>query len=308
MPILPSFDLPISPIQTIFHPVLEKAGVQLILKRDDLIHPTISGNKWRKMKYNLIEAHQQGFRQLITFGGAYSNHIYATASAGKVFGFEALGIIRGEELNPQSSPTLQYAAQQGMQFKFVSRTAYRDKEEILRHLKREDIALERAYYLPEGGSNHLALKGLAELAQEIYQQTQPDYIVSAVGTGGTIAGILAASKAPTQVIGITALKGATKGLFRDIQELLSEHPAIDFTRFALLDAYHFGGYAKHTTVLLDFIRQLESYNPTLQLEQVYTGKMLYGIIDLAEKGYFKKGSQVVAVHTGGLQGRIDSLF
>ncbi len=307
MLISPSFDPPISPIQTIFHPALEKADIQLILKRDDLIHPSISGNKWRKMKYNLIEAHQQGFRQLITFGGAYSNHIYATASAGKVFGFETLGIIRGDELNPQSSPTLQYAAENGMQFKFVSRTAYRDKEEILRQLKQEDITLEKAYYLPEGGSNHLALKGLGELAQEIYQQTQPDYIVSAVGTGGTIAGILAASKAPTQVIGITALKGATSGLLNDIQDLLSENSTIDFTRFALLDAYHFGGYAKHTPALLDFIRQLESYNPNLQLEQVYTGKMLYGIIDLAEKGYFKKGSQVVAVHTGGLQGRNNTL-
>lgn len=304
MLIFPSFDLPISPIQTIFHPALEKADIQLILKRDDLIHPSISGNKWRKMKYNLIEAHQQGFRQLITFGGAYSNHIYATASAGKVFGFETLGIIRGDELNPQSSPTLQYAAENGMQFKFVSRTAYRDKEAILRQLKQEDITLEKAYYLPEGGSNQLALKGLAELAQEIYQQTQPDYLISAVGTGGTIAGILTASKAPTQVIGITALKGATSGLLSDIQDLLSENSTIDFTRFALLDAYHFGGYAKHTTALLDFIRQLESYNPNLQLEQVYTGKMLYGIIDLAEKGYFKKESQVVAVHTGGLQGRL----
>lgn len=304
MPISSSFDLPVSPIQAIFHPVLEKAGVQLILKRDDLIHPSIAGNKWRKMKYNLIEARQKGFKQLITFGGAYSNHIYATASAGKVFGFDTLGIIRGDELNPQSSPTLQYAAQQGMQFRFVSRTAYRDKEEILRQLKQEDIALEKAYYLPEGGSNHLALKGLAELAQEIYQQTQPDYIVSAVGTGGTIAGILASSNAPTHIIGIVALKGAKEGLFRDIQELLSEHPAIDFTRFTLLDAYHFGGYAKYNSTLLDFIRNFESYNPAVQLEQVYTGKMLYGIIDLAEKGYFKKGSQVVAVHTGGLQGRL----
>jgi 1-aminocyclopropane-1-carboxylate deaminase len=137
----------------------------LILKRDDLIHPSISGNKWRKMKYNLVEAQQQGAKQLITFGGAYSNHIYATASAGKVFGFDTLGIIRGDELNPQSSPTLQYAAENGMQFRFVSRTAYRDKEEILRQLKQEDIALEKAYYLPEGGSNHLALKGLAELVK-----------------------------------------------------------------------------------------------------------------------------------------------
>ena len=307
MPISPSFDLPVSPVQTIFHPVLEKAGVQLILKRDDLIHPSISGNKWRKMKYNLVEAQQQGAKQLITFGGAYSNHIYATASAGKVFGFDTLGIIRGDELNPQSSPTLQYAAQQGMQFRFVSRTAYRDKEEILRQLTQEDRALEKAYYLPEGGSNHLALKGLAELSQEIYQQTQPNYIVSAVGTGGTIAGILASSNAPTHIIGVVALKGATEGLFRDIQELLSEHPAIDFTPFTLLDTYHFGGYAKHTPMLLDFIRNFESYNPAVQLEQVYTGKMLYGIIDLAEKGYFKKGSQVVAVHTGGLQGRNNTI-
>ncbi|MFY7829003.1 MAG: 1-aminocyclopropane-1-carboxylate deaminase/D-cysteine desulfhydrase [Flectobacillus sp.] len=307
MPISSSFDLPVSPIQAIFHPVLEKAGVQLILKRDDLIHPSIAGNKWRKMKYNLIEARQKGFKQLITFGGAYSNHIYATASAGKVFGFDTLGIIRGDELNPQSSPTLQYAAENGMQFRFVSRTAYRDKEEILRQLKQEDIALEKSYYLPEGGSNHLALKGLAELAQEIYQQTQPDYIVSAVGTGGTIAGILASSNAPTHIIGIVALKGAKEGLFRDIQELLSEHPAIDFTRFTLLDAYHFGGYAKYNSTLLDFIKNFESYNPAVQLEQVYTGKMLYGIIDLAEKGFFKKGSQVVAVHTGGLQGRNNTI-
>ena len=194
-----------------------------------------------------------------------------------------------------------------MQFRFVSRTAYRDKEEILRQLTQEDRALEKAYYLPEGGSNHLALKGLAELSQEIYQQTQPNYIVSAVGTGGTIAGILASSNAPTHIIGVVALKGATEGLFRDIQELLSEHPAIDFTPFTLLDTYHFGGYAKHTPMLLDFIRNFESYNPAVQLEQVYTGKMLYGIIDLAEKGYFKKGSQVVAVHTGGLQGRNNTI-
>ncbi|MDI9862167.1 1-aminocyclopropane-1-carboxylate deaminase/D-cysteine desulfhydrase [Flectobacillus roseus] len=307
MLISPSFELPVSPVQTIFHPVLEKVGVKLILKRDDLIHPSISGNKWRKMKYNLVEAQQQGAKQLITFGGAYSNHIYATASAGKVFGFDTLGIIRGDELNPQSSPTLQYAAENGMQFRFVSRTAYRDKEEILEQLKQENVALEKAYYLPEGGSNHLALKGLAELSQEIYQQTQPDYIVSAVGKGGTIAGILASSNAPTHIIGIVALKGAKEGLFRDIQELLSEHPAIDFTRFTLLDAYHFGGYAKYNSTLLDFIKNFESYNPAVQLEQVYTGKMLYGIIDLAEKGYFKKGSEVVAVHTGGLQGRNNTL-
>ena len=297
------FYLAPSPLQTICHPILAENNIRLSLKRDDLLHPDISGNKWRKMKYNLIEAQQQNFTSLVTFGGAFSNHIYATAAAGKVFGFETYGIVRGDELNEQSSTTLSFAASCGMKMFFVSRTAYRDKAATLNSLVEEYPFLANSYYLPEGGSNHLAIKGVAEMVEEIYLETQPDYITSAVGTGGTIAGIAAASRTNTQVIGFLALKGAG-GIQQDIHDLLTQNGYIMPPSFGLMSTYHFGGYAKHNAQLWDFIHDFEKYNPSVRLEQVYTGKMLFGIFDLIQKGYFLPNSHLVAIHTGGLQGRI----
>lgn len=290
--------LPPSPLSLLESPLLSAKGVQLYLKRDDLLHPEISGNKWRKLKYNLIDAREQGFESLVTFGGAYSNHIYATAAAGKVFGFKTKGIIRGEELSPSSSPTLAFAKSCGMDLQFVSRTAFRAKDALISSFSKE------CYVIPEGGSSHLALKGVKEMVNEIYEEVSPNYLCSAVGTGGTLAGILAGLRPQTNALGIMVLKGATEGIRQDILALTNQQ---DSSNLILNDMFHFGGYAKKTSELIRFIKDFEQQFPDIQLEQVYTGKLLYGIFQLINDDFFPKGSTVVCLHTGGLQGRCAEL-
>lgn len=289
------FQLPPSPLELIKDPILSSFDIKLYLKRDDLIHPQVTGNKWRKLKFNLIEAKEKGFSQLLTFGGAYSNHIYATAAAGKEFGFKTVGIIRGDELNPDSNATLRFANDCGMELIFVTRLDYNFRNRLTRQYG------EKFYILPEGGTNDLAIKGVNEMVDEIYQVLNPDFICSAVGTGGTLAGIISGVKGKTKAIGFASLKG--KGLLKgQIEKLLPFEK-----HFELNEQYHFDGYAKTTPELIDFINTFEERNPSIQLEQVYTGKMMFGIYDLIQQGYFPKNSIVVAVHTGGLQGRCDEL-
>jgi 1-aminocyclopropane-1-carboxylate deaminase len=261
------------------------------VKRDDLLHPTIMGNKWRKLKYNLQEAKNQGYKTLLTFGGAYSNHIYAVASAGKEFGFETIGIIRGDELKPDSNATLKYATEIGMHLKFVSRTDYHNKEMLA------TIYGQNAYILPEGGTNLLALKSCAELVLELDEQIKSTHICVAVGTGGTFAGMVCAKKEGIKIVGFPVLKGF------GIDSI--EIPDFDFEQynnFSICSDYHFDGYGKYNNVLIDFIQTFENEH-NIPLEQVYTGKMFYGVIDLINKGYFPKNSKIVLVHTGGLQGK-----
>lgn len=289
------FQLPHSPLTLIKDSVLAPYNIKLYIKRDDLIHPTVTGNKWRKLKFNLIEAKEKGFDQLLTFGGAYSNHIYATAAAGKEFGFKTVGIIRGDELTPDSNDTLRYAHDCGMELIFVTRLDYNFRNRLTRQYG------EKFYVLPEGGTNDLAIKGVNEMVDEIYEVIDPDFVCSAVGTGGTLAGIVSGVRGKTKTIGFASLKG--KGLLKgQIEKILPFEK-----EFELNEQYHFDGYAKTTPELIQFIKGFEERNPNIQLEQVYTGKMMFGIYDLIQKESFPENSIIVAVHTGGLQGRCEEL-
>jgi len=272
--------------------IQNSSGVEVYLKREDAIHSFVSGNKYRKLKYNLFEAEKLGFNKLLTFGGAYSNHIAAVASAGEILGFKTIGVIRGEELTDkiESNPTLNYAKQCGMQFKFVSRAAYRNKasDDFLKALKDE---FQEFYTIPEGGTNSLAIKGCEEILTD--NDAVFDYICCAVGTGGTISGLINGATPHQQVLGFPALKG------NFLQEDISKFA--NHSRWKLISDYHFGGYAKINLELIRFINQFKLEH-NIPLDPVYTGKMMYGIFDLIEKKQFPKGSKILAVHTGGLQG------
>lgn len=260
-------------------------GVELVLKREDQIHPFISGNKYRKLKYNIVEAQNRGVTKLLTFGGAYSNHIAAVAFAGHAFGFETLGIIRGEELEDKinNNATLAFAKDHGMQFKFVTRDAYRADKLIHEY---------QDYYInPEGGTNALAIQGCEEILTETDKEF--DFICTAVGTGGTISGLINCSQPSQQILGFPALKGSF--LQEDISKFALK------PNWKLITDYHFGGYAKINEALIRFINEFKE-KQHIPLDPVYTGKMMFGIFDLIENGYFPKGSRILAIHTGGLQG------
>ena len=270
--------------------------ISLSLKREDLIHPDISGNKYRKLKYNIAFAKANNYKTLLTFGGAYSNHIAATAVAGMVYDFHTIGIIRGEELaihldkTLEENKTLAKAVSCGMKLKFISRESYKQKEEdsFLDALRKE---YPDAYILPEGGTNDLAIKGCKEILTA--SDLSFDYICCAVGTGGTISGIINAANPSQKVLGFPALKGDF--LKTEIQKLTTK------PHWELQQAYHFGGYAKVTKELVDFINEFKNTHDVL-LDPIYTGKMMYGVFDLISKGYFPQNSRILAIHTGGLQG------
>ncbi len=273
-----------------------KANVHLMkglyVKPEYLIHPHISGNKYRKLKYNLIAARHHKKETLLTFGGAFSNHIAAVASAGKEFGFSTIGVIRGEELMHQVevNPTLKFAKQCGMVFKFISREDYKNKtaEVFTQNLKNE---FGDFYLIPEGGTNLLAIKGCEEILVD--DDNEFDYICCSVGTGGTISGLISSSLPNQKIIGFPALKGDF------LQEEISKFATK--SNWKLMTDYHFGGYAKINTELISFINQFkDEYN--IPLDPVYTGKMMFGIFDLIKKGFFPKSSKILAIHTGGLQG------
>ncbi len=292
-----------SPLQFLDDPFPERVNIRLFVKRDDLLHPLVSGNKWRKLKYNLLAAREQDLSTILTFGGAYSNHLYATAAAGQVFGFQTIGVVRGEELaNQPLNKTLNFCQLIGMYLHFVSRDTYRRKEtpDFLDELTAQ---FGPCYIIPEGGTNDFAIRGTAEIIPEISKQLgfAPDSVCCPVGTGGTVAGLTQSAQNGTDVIGFVVLKGIGPDSL----------PAVRFTNEQPGDCpglfnYHFGGYAKTTPELLNFIRVFEQKTGVL-LEQVYTGKMFYGIYDLARQGYFSDGATVVALHTGGLQGRSTEL-
>ncbi|WP_445719828.1 1-aminocyclopropane-1-carboxylate deaminase/D-cysteine desulfhydrase [Flavobacterium sp.] len=268
-------------------------GIELYMKRDDLLHPIISGNKFRKLKYNLEEAKRFGFTTLLTFGGAFSNHILAVAGAGAEYGFTTIGVIRGEELESKinENPTLLKAQELGMQFYFVSRTAYRDKESLSFIANLQKI-FGSFYLLPEGGTNELAIKGCEEILTNEDKQFFT-HIVSAVGTGGTFSGIINSSNEKQQLIGFSSLKGAF--LSDVIRNFVVK------TNWDINDDYHFGGYGKVTDELIEFLNSF--YNQTtIPLDPVYTGKMVFGVLDKIRNGYFPENSKILMIHTGGLQG------
>ena len=268
--------------------------VQLTIKRLDLIHPQISGNKFFKLKYNLLAAQQQGFSQVLTFGGAFSNHIAATAYAAQRFGFQSIGIIRGQELATQDlNPTLQTAHDLGMQLHFVSRAEYRLRHEV-EYLQQLQQQYPQAFIIPEGGSNSLAIQGTQEILSPDDLENY-DVICCAVGTGGTLAGIIESSSEQQHVLGFSALKGDF--LKQDIQQWT------DKSNWSLTDAYCCGGYAKTTLELLQFMQQFEQQYD-IPLEQVYTAKMMMGLLDLIQYHHFPAHTRILAIHTGGLQGKL----
>jgi 1-aminocyclopropane-1-carboxylate deaminase/D-cysteine desulfhydrase-like pyridoxal-dependent ACC family enzyme len=280
-------------------PLAERHGVRLRLLRDDLHHPALPGNKWRKLKYNLLAARDQGHHTLLTFGGAYSNHLAAVAAAGPLYGFRTIGVVRGEEAEALS-PTLLHCRQAGMTLHFVSREAYRQRHEAawLTELQQQ---LGPAYVVPEGGSNVLALRGCAELVAELDAAGEAfDAIAVACGTGGTLAGLLTGLHGQRQAVGVAALKGADF-LRQDVDALTMAAVGRQYTNWHLHTGAHFGGYARYSAELLAFIEDFYRRYGVV-LDPVYTGKLLAGLLQLIGAGYFAAGSTVVAVHTGGLQG------
>lgn len=271
-------------------------NVELYLKREDLIHKTISGNKWRKLKYNLLKAKNDGHHTLLTFGGAYSNHIHATAYAGKLLGFNTIGIIRGEEHLPLN-PTLADAVNCGMRIQYIDRVSYRNKTDTT-FIKNLTNVYGRFYLLPEGGSNNLAVKGCTEIVNDI--KIDYDFIAAACGTGGTLSGIISGLNGDKKIIGVPVLRGA-EFLRNDISNYVYNFSNKHYTNWDLKLDYHIGGYAKVNKELIQFIKEFESLN-NVNLDPIYTGKLLYAIKDMIIKGEFPGDSKIIAIHSGGLQG------
>lgn len=272
------------------------SGVSLYIKREDCIHPEVSGNKFRKLKYNIAYAKTHNYKTLLTYGGAYSNHITATAKAGQLAHLKTIGVIRGEELAldlPKTlaeNPTLAFAHTCGMQLFFVSREAYREKgtPQFREHYL---SAFESYYEIPEGGTNDLAIKGCKEILSKEDQDF--DVICSSVGTGGTIAGLIEGAFPNQKVFGFPALKGDF--LEKEIKKYTQK------TNWELVNKFHFGGYGKVNQDLIAFINNFKK-EYQIPLDPVYTGKMIFGIMQLIETGYFSQNTRILAIHTGGLQG------
>ena len=271
---------------------LKNKSVKLYIRREDLIHPIISGNKYRKLKYNILKAIEEEQTTLLTFGGAYSNHIAALAFVGLQNNLKTIGIIRGEELKNKvdKNPTLQFAKECGMEFEFISRESYREKHtnDFIENLKSK---LGSFYLIPEGGTNELAIKGCKEILST--SDFEYDYICCAVGTGGTISGIINKSKKYQKVLGFSDLK--EDFLEKDIRKFAKNN------NWDLIRDYHFGGYGKFNLELITFINQFYKENGIL-LDPVYTGKLVFGVMDLIDKNYFPENSKILMIHTGGLQG------
>ena len=279
-----------SPVQQISNKLFDEQGISVFIKRDDLIHPMISGNKWRKLKYILKKACVENKTHLVTFGGAYSNHLLATAVAAAKFGFKSKGFVRGEEIN---NDTLFLCRLHGMELLFTDRESYRDKPGLFNKYFGND---SNAFFIDEGGASIEGAQGCAELINEL---TEPyDNIFCACGTGTTAAGIingLQKHKLTTEFNAVPVFKNG--GFIKDEIDKYLINP----TNYHLHTDYHFGGYAKTDKELISFIKRFVTDTGIL-IEPVYTGKMLYAIYDLAAKGHFKPGSTILAIHTGGLLG------
>jgi 1-aminocyclopropane-1-carboxylate deaminase len=279
-----------SPVHQIQNRIFDERGIKVLIKRDDLIHPIISGNKWRKLKYLLRDAQSQHKSHLVTFGGAYSNHLLATAAAAARFGFLSTGIVRGEEVN---NDTLFLCRLHGMNLIFIDRESYRDKPALFTKYFENDPG---AYFIDEGGASALGALGVSELVDEL---TEPyEHIFCACGTGTTAAGIIngiSKHKLNTHFHGVPVLKNG-EFLRKDINGYLDAP-----TDYTLHTDYHFGGYGKATDELIEFVKDFTASTGIL-IEPVYTGKMLYAIHDLASKNHFKADDKILAIHTGGIWG------
>ncbi|BAY17670.1 1-aminocyclopropane-1-carboxylate deaminase [Anabaenopsis circularis NIES-21] len=292
------------PTQQIHCNITQRAGIKLSVLRLDLMHPWVNGNKWFKLKYNLLEAEEKNFSQLLTFGGAYSNHIFATAGAGKLFGLQTIGVIRGEERLPLN-PTLSFAVQQGMQLVYCDRTTYRQRHTTELHAQLKERYGE-VFIIPEGGSNLNGVRGCTEILPEVGDF---DIVCVACGTGTTFAGILLSLTHKQRGIAFPILKNGSF-LQSEIDSLLQSYlasglptPNNSVCTGELICDYHFGGYAKINDELLKFSQQFHQTHG-IPLDYVYTAKMFYGVMDLLQKEFFSKGDRILLVHTGGLQGNL----
>lgn len=275
-----------SPEEEIHHPLFLEKSIRVFLKRDDLIHPFISGNKWRKLKYLLRKAEAEHKNHLVTFGGVWSNHLLATACAAAKFGLKSTGIVRGEDINTE---TLNFCRMFGMNLLFTDRESYRDKQNLFNNHFKDD---QSAFFIDEGGYSKEAAKGCSELIAELQQEFQ--HLFCACGTGTTAAGIINGLTAINSAIhfhGIPVLKGDF--LKKEIDKLLLKPAEFDFH----LD-YHFGGYAKTQPELIQFILDFTS-STGIMLDPVYTGKMMFAIFDQAKNNHFLRGDKILAIHTGG---------
>lgn len=286
------------------HAAFEKAGISVSVLREDLNHPLVSGNKWWKLRDNLKAALQSG-KPVLTFGGAFSNHIYATAAACRELSIPCTGVIRGEA-GPAESPTLRFAADCGMEILHISRELYGKKEDPL-FFSRAGIRDQDYFIIPEGGTNDIAVSSCADWGKILREKFSSDFdcLLISAGTGGTAAGLISGVEGKMFVHVFSALKSG--GFLEEkINRMIFDYASANgkaeriFTgQWNLHQDFHFGGYGKRNTVVLDFIKSMASEIP---LDAVYTAKLILGIIDLSEKGAFRRGSRLLAIHTGGLQG------
>ena len=279
-----------TPVEELHDPVFDQAGVRVLIKREDLNNPLVPGNKWWKLKYNLIEARNKGFNTLLTFGGAYSNHLLATAAAARRLGFSSIGIVRGEEVLPLNR-VLQQAREYGMALHYVSRTEYRNKLEpsFVEKLRRQ---FGDFYLIPEGGTNRLAVRGVAEFAATL--PSDFDYLCCAVGTGGTLAGVINGLNGQKKVIGFVVLKGA-----HNLEDQINSFLDKPHNNWWLNHNWHHGGFAKMPAELTAFIQTFyrqHGFRP----DGVYMAKLLRGVYGEIKTGAFKKGSSVLVLHSGGI--------
>lgn len=281
-----------------------RAGVEVRVLRDDAIDPEVSGNKWRKLKYNILHAAAQKNRGILTFGGAFSNHIAATASAGRMFGLKTIGVIRGE---PSSAlnPTLSKAARDGMELRFVSREMYRLKDDPY-YINRLHEETPNVFIVPEGGANYYGLSGCVEIMKDV--PVSSDVVVVPAGTGTTVAGCLIGAQSNQKIIGVPVLKGGE--FIRDeirkhgVRFLGDEEIYKDYEgQLDLWTDYAFGGYAKLDAELVDFVSDFHQSTGVI-LDGVYTAKAMWGLVDQVKKGFFARGAEITFIHTGGVQGNL----
>ena len=286
-------DWPESPIQYIRSQLLNKQNITLSIKRDDLLHPTISGNKWRKLKYNLKQMHLSNKNAFLTFSGPFSNHLYAASMAAKLYAIQGHVVIRGPDIDEQN-PTIKMAQACGLKLHVVNRVTYRQRN-CYNYQKALQEQYPQCYLIPEGGSNQAALQGVIELAHSL---PKSDYVVCATGSGGTLAGLIEGCHHSTQLVGIAVLKNA-EYLTQDIKKLSPR--AIAQNNWQLICDKHDGGYGKFTQSLWQFCQMVKQQH-NLPLEPIYTGKAFYALWQLIEQGYFPPNSRITFVHSGGLQG------
>jgi 1-aminocyclopropane-1-carboxylate deaminase len=286
-------EIPKTPVEELTTPFLEFQKIRIFIKREDLNDPLLIGNKFRKLKYNIMAAREVGADTLLTYGGAYSNHIFATAAAGKRYGFKTIGLIRGDELNANSNPTLKAAADFGMTFIFLSRQKFSDFKSHLTfpiHLK------GKIYTLPEGGTNREAIQGCAEIIEEI---TIPfDILCTPIGTGGTMVGLLKGLAGQKEVWGFSALKG---NWMDDYIKTLLIQEKMKVTNFRTFSENDFGGYGKFNSTLINFIKWFH-IEKKIALDPIYMGKMCFRVWEMLKNEQIAIGSTLVLLHTGGLQG------